>query len=87
VNVRTGSRKALMRHRCRPATLPQMATADSVFSRDVGPEGYHISITSSDSKVTIEGVVGSWAEHDAAVAAVAAAPGVTYVEDRLLVAH
>jgi osmotically-inducible protein OsmY len=76
-----------MRGGSRRATLPQMAAADSVFRPDVDVNGYHISIASSSGKVTIEGVVGSWAEHDAAVAAVAAAPGVTYVEDRLVVEY
>jgi osmotically-inducible protein OsmY len=75
-----------MRGGSRRATLPQMAAGDSVFRHDVDVNGYHISIASSGGKVTIEGVVGSWAEH-AEGAAVAAAPGVTYVEDRLLVEY
>jgi osmotically-inducible protein OsmY len=35
--------------------------------------------------VTVSGVVHSWAEHDGAVAAAWAAPGVTEVDDRILV--
>jgi osmotically-inducible protein OsmY len=37
--------------------------------------------------VTLAGAVGSWAEHDEAVAAAWSAPGVTVVDDRGVVAY
>ena len=45
------------------------------------------SVYSSNGKVTLHGTVSSWAEHDEAVAAAWAAPGVTDVKDRILVAY
>ena len=46
-----------------------------------------LSIDSSRGTVTLSGSVGSWAEHDAALAAAWAAPGVCAVRDRLRVVH
>jgi osmotically-inducible protein OsmY len=43
--------------------------------------------TASGGDVTIEGTVSSWAEHDQAIAAAWAAPGVTKVHDRMAVAY
>jgi osmotically-inducible protein OsmY len=37
--------------------------------------------------VTIQGTVGSWAEHDEALDAAWAAPGVTWVHDRMTIAY
>ena len=46
-----------------------------------------VSVDSSDGQVTLHGTVSSWAEHDDAVDAAWAAPGVTLVKDRILVAY
>jgi osmotically-inducible protein OsmY len=46
-----------------------------------------VSVKSEDGTVTLRGTVSSWADHDAAVAAAWAAPGVTRVKDRILVAY
>jgi osmotically-inducible protein OsmY len=46
-----------------------------------------VSVDSSDGQVTLHGTVSSWAEHDDAVDAAWAAPGVTRVQDRILVAY
>jgi osmotically-inducible protein OsmY len=46
-----------------------------------------VSVESSDGQVTLHGTVSSWAEHDDAVDAAWAAPGVTLVKDRILVAY
>jgi osmotically-inducible protein OsmY len=43
----------------------------------------NIQVETSNGKATLTGNVASWAEHDAAVAAAWAAPGVTDVNDRL----
>jgi len=37
--------------------------------------------------VTINGTVSSWAEHDEAIDAAWAAPGVTFVDDRMTVSY
>ena len=42
-----------------------------------------IHVETENGKATLNGSVGSWVEHDAAVAAAWAAPGVTDVDDRL----
>jgi osmotically-inducible protein OsmY len=46
-----------------------------------------VSVESSNGQVTLNGTVSSWAEHDDAVDAAWAAPGVTSVKDRILVAY
>jgi osmotically-inducible protein OsmY len=46
-----------------------------------------LSVDTKNGKVTIKGVVSSWSEHDDAVAAAWAAPGVTDVDDRILVEY
>ena len=48
-------------------------------------EARDLSLVTSNGTVTVTGVVGSHAEHDAAIAAAWAAPGVTEVRDELLV--
>jgi osmotically-inducible protein OsmY len=46
-----------------------------------------LSVESSSGTITLSGTVASWAEHDDAVDAAWAAPGVTRVKDRILVAY
>jgi osmotically-inducible protein OsmY len=46
-----------------------------------------VSVESSNGQVTLKGTVSYWAEHDDAVDAAWAAPGVTRVTDRILVAY
>jgi osmotically-inducible protein OsmY len=46
-----------------------------------------VSVDSSNGTITLHGTVSSWADHDEAVAAAWAAPGVTDVKDRILVAY
>jgi osmotically-inducible protein OsmY len=46
-----------------------------------------VSVESSNGEVTLHGTVSSWAEHDDAVDAAWAAPGVRNVKDRILVAY
>ena len=46
-----------------------------------------LSVDSSNGTVTLSGTVSSWADHDEAVDAAWAAPGVTDVKDRILVAY
>ena len=44
-----------------------------------------LSVDTNAGTVTLSGVAGSWAEHDAAIAAAWAAPGVTEVADNIVV--
>jgi osmotically-inducible protein OsmY len=46
-----------------------------------------VSVESSNGQITLHGTVSSWAEHDDAVDAAWAAPGVTRVKDKILVAY
>jgi osmotically-inducible protein OsmY len=46
-----------------------------------------VAVDSSNGTVTLRGTVSSWADHDEAVAAAWAAPGVTKVKDHVLVAY
>jgi osmotically-inducible protein OsmY len=57
------------------------------LERSAKIEANDISVTSADGTVTLTGPVGSWYEHDTAVAAAWAAPGVTDVDDRLTIRY
>jgi osmotically-inducible protein OsmY len=57
------------------------------MERDAKLDARGIDVASSNGKVTLSGTVSSWAEHDAAVGAAWAAPGVADVDDRLLVSY
>jgi osmotically-inducible protein OsmY len=69
-------------------------TADDVehsikkaFERNAKLDADDIKVESHDRTVTLRGTVSSWAEHDEAVDAAWAAPGVQAVQDHLLVAY
>jgi osmotically-inducible protein OsmY len=55
------------------------------FKRDAGLDAEALSIDTFDGTVTLSGHVDSWVEHDAAVNAAWAAPGVRAVEDAIVV--
>ncbi len=57
------------------------------FERNARLDADDLSVSTSDGTVTVKGPVHSWAEHDEAIAAAWAAPGVTDVEDRILVEY
>jgi osmotically-inducible protein OsmY len=58
----------------------------AAFRRNALLDADDLSVsTTCFGMVTVSGVVHSWAEHDGAVAAAWAAPGVTEVDDRILV--
>ena len=57
------------------------------FKRNAKLDGDDLSVSTSNGTVTIEGIVSSWAEHDEALAAAWAAPGVTAVDDRMTVEY
>jgi osmotically-inducible protein OsmY len=57
------------------------------MERNAKLDAESVSVESSDGTITLRGTVSSWADHDEAVAAAWAAPGVTKVKDRILVAY
>jgi osmotically-inducible protein OsmY len=57
------------------------------LKRNAKLDAESLTVDSKNGKVTIEGTVSSWSEHDDAVAAAWAAPGVRAVDDRILVAY
>lgn len=59
----------------------------NVFQRDARVDAEQLTVTSEDSAVVLSGIVHSWREHDDAIHAAWAAPGVTRVTDRLVVAY
>jgi osmotically-inducible protein OsmY len=57
------------------------------LKRNAKLDASDLAVTSSNGTVTIDGTVRSWAEHDEALAAAWAAPGVTQVDDRMNVEY
>ena len=60
---------------------------EKAFRRNAKIDANDLTVITHDSTVELEGTVRSWSEHDAALAAAWAAPGVLNVEDRLVVAN
>ena len=57
------------------------------FKRNAGLDADDLFVSTDNGTVTINGTVSSWAEHDEAIDAAWAAPGVTSVDDRMTVAY
>ena len=57
------------------------------FTRSARLDAKGLSISTSPGSVTLSGVVRSWAEHDEAIAAAWAAPGVTEVHDQIKIEY
>ena len=57
------------------------------FKRNAAIDANDLTISTHNGTVTIDGIVGSWAEHDEALDAAWAAPGVTTVDDRVTVSY
>jgi osmotically-inducible protein OsmY len=57
------------------------------FKRNAAIDANDLTISSHNGTVTIGGTVRSWAEHDEALDAAWAAPGVTSVDDRMSVSY
>jgi osmotically-inducible protein OsmY len=76
------------------AIVPPGPTAHDVehsikkaMERNAKLDAESVSVESSNGTITLRGTVSSWADHDEAVAAAWAAPGVTTVKDHILVAY
>lgn len=76
----------------RVEVAPPIATADvrhrieQAFERQADLEAEEIKVEADGSKVTLTGNVSSWSKRNLAERAAWAAPGVTKIEDRLVVA-
>jgi osmotically-inducible protein OsmY len=57
------------------------------FKRNAKIDADDLSVSTDNGTVTIKGMVSSWAEHDEAIDAAWAAPGVTSVHDLMTVAY
>ena len=57
------------------------------FKRNASLDAKDLDVSTKNGTVTIDGTVSSWAEHDEAIDAAWAAPGVTSVRDRMTVAY
>ena len=57
------------------------------FKRNAALDANDLHVSTDDGSVTLKGTVSSWAEHDEAVDAAWAAPGVSSVHDDLTVAY
>jgi osmotically-inducible protein OsmY len=57
------------------------------FKRNAKIDADDLLVSTSNGTVTIDGSVSSWAEHDEAIDAAWAAPGVTSVHDRMTVSY
>jgi osmotically-inducible protein OsmY len=74
-----------LKHPPRPDDVRDLI--ERAWKRNAALEAKDLHIDSSGGKVTIEGTVSSWTEHDEAIDAVWSAPGVTSVDDRLKVVY
>jgi osmotically-inducible protein OsmY len=74
-------------------TYPKPSAGDvkesitKAFKRNAAVDADDLHLTTDNGTVTIKGNVRSWAEHDEAIEAAWAAPGVTSVHDRMTVAY
>lgn len=62
------------------------AKIEAALKRSAEVDGKHVVVETSGGSVTLRGEVRSWAEHDDAVSAAWAAPGVTKVVDHMSIA-
>lgn len=69
----------------RPKVTDIRKRIEDAFKRQAGLDANAVTITASGNKVTLSGKVKAWHERKLAEQAAWAAPGVTQVEDRILV--
>jgi osmotically-inducible protein OsmY len=70
-----------------PSAGDVKASIKQAFKRNAKLDAKELDVQTSNGTVTLTGVVSSWAEHDEAVDAAWAAPGVAKVDDRILIEY
>jgi len=60
---------------------------NKAFKRNAAVDADELTVSIDNGTVTVKGTVGSWAEHDEAIDAAWAAPGVTSVRDDMTIAY
>jgi osmotically-inducible protein OsmY len=70
-----------------PTAADVEESISKAFERNAALDAGGLNVSTNNGSVTLRGTVRSWAEHDEAVAAAWAAPGVTSVHDDVTVAY
>jgi osmotically-inducible protein OsmY len=70
-----------------PSTHDVEHSIKKAMERNAKLDAESVDVESSNGTITLRGTVSSWADHDEAVGAAWAAPGVTNVKDHILVAY
>jgi len=70
-----------------PSAGDVQSSITKALQRDAKIDADNLTVATLDGTVTLKGSVGSWSEHDAAIAAAWAAPGVADVDDRISVRY
>jgi osmotically-inducible protein OsmY len=70
-----------------PSSADVEKKIEKAFSRNAKLDANALTVSTANGTVTLSGQVGSWDEHDDAIAAAWAAPGVKSVDDLLTVAY
>jgi osmotically-inducible protein OsmY len=70
-----------------PSASDVKSSIKSAFKRNAKIDAEDLTVETKNGTITVKGVVGSWSEHDEAISAAWAAPGVRKVDDKILVAY
>jgi osmotically-inducible protein OsmY len=70
-----------------PSTNDVQHSIKKAMERNAKLDADSVTVESDNGAITLHGTVSSWADHDAAIDAAWAAPGVTRVKDHILVAY
>jgi osmotically-inducible protein OsmY len=70
-----------------PAAHDVEHSIKEAMERNARLDAHAVDVQTENGTVTLHGTVSSWADHDEAVSAAWAAPGVTQVKDHILVAY
>jgi osmotically-inducible protein OsmY len=70
-----------------PPTHDVEHSIKKAMERSAKLDAENVEVSSEDGTITLRGTVSSWADHDAAVNAAWAAPGVTRVKEHIFVAY
>jgi osmotically-inducible protein OsmY len=70
-----------------PSASDVQDSISKAFERNAAIDADDLLVSTSNGTVTLKGTVRSWAQHDEALGAAWAAPGVTSVHDDLYVSY